>query len=195
MYYRCVHSEGDRAAAIATAQRCHRVKKTARSLHRHDKARNACSSTFETAITNVPHSHEIRNPLSSIVHCADEITSCLKDLPELSDDQQSISKASLLSAKEAAETILFCTQHTKRIVDDILTLSKLNSKILRISPVAVEAKSTVTQALKMFEGELRAANIDLELVIDDSLDQLQIEWVQLDTSRILQILVNLIGNR
>lgn len=139
-------------------------------------------------------SHEIRNPLSSIVHSADEITHCLSRLPATSDQQYSISKEALHSATEAAETILFCTQHSKRIIDDILTLSKLNSNLLPISLVPAEAKGTVEQAMKMFEGELRAADIPWTLHIDDSLDRLNIGWVNLDTSRILQILVNLIGN-
>ena len=107
----------------------------------------------------------------------------------------SITTEALRSARDAAETILFCTQHSKRIVDDILTLSKLNSNLLSISPVAVSARATVEQALKMFQGELRAAEIEWELVIDESIDRLQIDWVELDTSRILQILVNLLGNR
>lgn len=64
-----------------------------------------------------------------------------------------------------------------------------------ISLVAVRARATVEQALKMFEGELRTTKIEWELNIGNSLDQLGIDWVELDTSRILQILVNLIGNR
>ena len=129
------------------------------------------------------------------MHSADEISNCLGDAIEVSPTQYRISSESLQSAKDAAETILFCTQHSKRIVDDILTLSKLNSNLLPISLVAVSARATVEQALKMFEGELRAADIDWELVIDESVERLRIGWVDLDTSRILQILVNLIGNR
>ncbi|KAL1310499.1 hypothetical protein AAFC00_000785 [Neodothiora populina] len=139
-------------------------------------------------------SHEIRNPLSSIVHSADEILQCLSKLPIVSEGRKSISTEALDSAIEAADTILFCTQHSRRIVDDILCLSKLNSNLLPISLIPTEAKRTVGHAMKMFEGELRAADITWKMDIDASLDRLGVTWVSLDTSRILQILVNLIGN-
>jgi len=106
-----------------------------------------------------------------------------------------VAKGALDSAKDATDTILFCAQHSKRIVDDILTLSKLNSNLLPISLMAVDAREPVNQALKMFDGELRASDIAWALCIDPSVRELGIGWVELDTSRVLQILVNLIGNR
>jgi signal transduction histidine kinase len=60
-------------------------------------------------------SHEMRNPLSAIVQCADGIASALSELltNENLDPMPSI-KESIL----AAETIQLCAQHQKSIVDE-----------------------------------------------------------------------------
>jgi len=38
---------------------------------------------------------------------------------------------------DAAETIQLCAQHQKSIVDDILTISKLDSNLVLITPIPV----------------------------------------------------------
>ncbi|KAL9607240.1 MAG: hypothetical protein Q9167_007828 [Letrouitia subvulpina] len=139
-------------------------------------------------------SHEMRNPLSAILQCADEIASTLKAyrssdhaLPQLLDDL-------LDSNIDAAQTIALCAQHQKRIVDDILTLSKLDSALLLVTPCDVMPASVVQRALKMFDGEVQTAHIKLNFQIDDSLQKHNIQWVKLDPSRLLQVLINLITN-
>ncbi|KAL8950424.1 MAG: hypothetical protein Q9222_003539 [Ikaeria aurantiellina] len=139
-------------------------------------------------------SHEMRNPLSAILQCADEISTTLtgyrskgraatKPLDDLFD-----------SNIDAAQTIALCAQHQKRIVDDILTLSKLDSKLLLVTPCDVMPVSVVQRALKMFEGEVQTARIKLDFKVDDSLRRLNIQWVRLDPSRLLQVLINLTTN-
>ena len=135
-------------------------------------------------------SHEMRNPLSAILQCADEISSSLteaRDNPPLAPD-------SLDSNIDAAQTITLCAQHQKRIVDDVLTVSKLDSARLLVTPVDVQPKSVVQRALKMFEGELQTADISLDFRIDESLHMLGVDWVRLDPSRLLQVLINLTTN-
>ena len=51
---------------------------------------------------------------------------------------------------DAAQTIILCAQHQKRIVDDILTLSKLDASLLVISPDKVQPPMLLDKALKMF---------------------------------------------
>ena len=75
-------------------------------------------------------SHEMRNPLSAIMISADDIMNSLKPLeafPELRDV--------LRSATDAAQIIADCAQHQRRIVDDILTISKLDSGLFSFTPV------------------------------------------------------------
>ena len=54
-------------------------------------------------------SHEIRNPLSAVLHCSEDIDEAISD-----HDNVDFS-----AIKEAVETINLCIQHQKNIVDDV----------------------------------------------------------------------------
>ena len=58
-------------------------------------------------------SHEMRNPLSAILQCSDEITSSLTQFQALEEQAQSGQKLSdvLESSIDAAQTIALCAQH------------------------------------------------------------------------------------
>lgn len=134
-------------------------------------------------------SHEIRNPLNAIVQCADGIINGLA--PLMTDKryaeiiQDSISNA---------ETIAYCAQHQKRVVDDILTLSKLDSNLLSIAPIAAQPRQILAHALRMFEVQAQKADIQLSFSHEPSLAQLEIDWAHFDPSRVLQIIINLVTN-
>lgn len=138
-------------------------------------------------------SHEIRNPLSAILQCADEVSNTLEQVKNVDSLTKDLT-ATIDSALDAAQTITLCAQHQKRIVDDVLTLSKLDSKMLMVTPVDVQPVSVVQRALKMFEGELQNADIRLEFDVDKSFQDLELEWVRIDPSRLLQVLINLTTN-
>lgn len=75
-------------------------------------------------------SHEMRNPLSAILQCADEISTILGDFR--ASGSQVIEPGIVADSIDAAQTIALCAQHQKRIVDDVLTLSKLDSAMLMV---------------------------------------------------------------
>lgn len=77
----------------------------------------------------------MRNPLSAIVHCADDIARVIDSL-KLTDVPAKVLE-SLNENVQSANIILQCANHQKRIIDNILTLSKLDSMLLSITPVAV----------------------------------------------------------
>ncbi|KAF2107560.1 hypothetical protein BDV96DRAFT_506029 [Lophiotrema nucula] len=137
-------------------------------------------------------SHEMRNPLSAILQCADEISTILSDFK--TSGVTAIPPGILTDSIDAAQTIALCAQHQKRIVDDVLTLSKLDSAMLMVTPVDAQPMQVVQRALKMFEGEVQTAGIQMEFVVDDSFEKLMIDWVKLDPSRVLQVLINLTTN-
>ena len=83
---------------------------------------------------------------------------------------------------------------TKAPVDDILTLSKLDSNLLVISPTQVRPLDLVDNAIKMFEAELSSAQIEASISIHPSYEKLSVDTVLLDESRTMQILLNLITN-
>ncbi|EHY57185.1 hypothetical protein HRR83_002679 [Exophiala dermatitidis] len=138
-------------------------------------------------------SHEMRNPLSAILQCADSITASLSEMREtdhLSKPQQEI----LDVAVDSAQTITLCAQHQKRIVDDVLTLSKLDSAMMAVSPVDTRPINVMRKVVKMFEAELKTADIQVELNIDPSFKSLGLDWVRLDPHRLSQVLINLMTN-
>ncbi|KAI8626779.1 histidine kinase [Xylariaceae sp. FL1651] len=147
-------------------------------------------------------SHEMRNPLSAILQCADEIAGTLTTLTTLTTYNTAIEntekseslKLALAGCLEAANTITLCASHQKRIVDDILTLSKLDSQLLLVTPVDVQPLAVVQRVLKMFEGELNTNGIEMKLQVKNRYLDMGIDWVKLDPSRLLQVLINLMTN-
>jgi PAS domain S-box-containing protein len=137
-------------------------------------------------------SHEMRNPLSAILQCSDEIATSLTQFKQ--DGSRIMPEDLLASCLDAAQTISLCSQHQKRIVDDILTLSKLDSQLLLVTPVDAQPLTVVQRTLKMYEGELQAADIHMKFVVDKSFRDLDLDWVRFDPSRVAQVLINLTTN-
>lgn len=139
-------------------------------------------------------SHEIRNPLASVILCGEEIITTLTDLYQQDGDLSESVIEAVRSSLDAAQTIALCAQHQKRIVDDILTLSKLDSALLLVTPTDVQPEEVVHRVLKMFSGELESSDISVDFSINDSYRELAVEWVKLDPSRLQQVLINLTTN-
>ena len=91
-------------------------------------------------------SHEMRNPLSAILICADDIRDTLIKHCFSNDEDKRMAKDCI----EAANNIALCVQHQKSIVDDILTVSKLDSNLLRITPIPSQPIIVVQRSMAMF---------------------------------------------
>lgn len=75
-------------------------------------------------------SHEIRNPLSAVLHLAEEVKEITNEIaPGRGDISTQV--ADIL---DAADTILLCVSHQNTLVDDILSFSKLDSMMLTLVP-------------------------------------------------------------
>lgn len=139
-------------------------------------------------------SHEMRNPLSALCQCTDEIISSIvayrKTEPEIAERLQTM----LSGCLEAANTISLCANHQKRIVDDVLTLSRLDSRMIEVTPTITKPLEVIQTSMKMFEAELASNNIKAEFRIDKSYHDLGIQLARLDPARLQQILINLLTN-
>ncbi len=82
----------------------------------------------------------MRNPLSAIMLSADGIANSIIEFRAPRDDPTAAYRELLESNLDAAQTIVLCAQHQKRIIDDVLTLSKLNSALLQVTPVSVQVR-------------------------------------------------------
>ncbi|XPT00456.1 hypothetical protein M3J09_009609 [Ascochyta lentis] len=143
-------------------------------------------------------SHELRNPLSAVVQCADSVIASLRGLPfhgtktPLVDLDFDEIKEEMVTSIDSLQTIVSCSLHKKRVIDDVLTLSKLDSNLILITPVRVQSAVVVSEALKMFDVECNQMDIKLEFRKDPTFKGY--DWVMLDPSRLLQILINLLTN-
>jgi hypothetical protein len=58
-----------------------------------------------------------------------------------------------------------------------------------INPVTVKPVEIAKQAVKMFDAELQSKDLKVVFEAHPSLQELKVEWMALDPSRVLQILV------
>ena len=134
----------------------------------------------------------MRNPLSAILQSSDTVVQCLlrakqklsptTRLPELDD------------ALDAIHTVMLCSNHQKRIIDDTLTMSKLDSRLLLVTPVPTQPIKVVEKVMRMFENDFANKDISAQLLVHPSYHALNIDWVKADPSRFTQVLVNLLTN-
>lgn len=94
------------------------------------------------------------------------------------------------AALDSVSTIISCCAHQRRIVDDILNLSKLDSKLLTIAPSLTDLNNMLAELEKMFEVDADKFDITLQLKKDLG----DVLWAMFDTGRLMQVLINLITN-
>ncbi|KAL4886069.1 hypothetical protein BJY04DRAFT_213606 [Aspergillus karnatakaensis] len=133
-------------------------------------------------------SHEVRNPLSAILHCAEDIMEAVQE------PGSDVARDQMARIAEAAETINLCVAHQKRIIDDVLIYSKLDAAMLTLSPQPVEPTSHLSTLLTMFKPELRKQRIEFEYQLDRSYADCKLDWVMADLNKMGQVLINLVSN-
>ncbi|GAB7343683.1 hypothetical protein MBLNU457_1670t1 [Dothideomycetes sp. NU457] len=134
-------------------------------------------------------SHEMRNPLNAIIQCGEEAAELTE--PHTSSPGASpmpVDKA--ISSLDAINTILYCGHHQKQIIDDVLTISKLDSNLLTLAPTDSDPLAVARQALQIHGSEVRAADITVSMAQSQGVTQ----PVMMDAGRVLQVLMNLVGN-
>ena len=82
---------------------------------------------------------------------------------------------------------MLCAQHQGRIINDVLTLSKLDSGLLLVSAIPTQPVKTMQQVLKMFEAEVQSHEMALSFQVEDSFIALDVNWVMVDPSRLTQV--------
>lgn len=134
-------------------------------------------------------SHEMRNPLNAIIQCAEEASQLIEGHTTKECKPMSVQEAA--ASLDAVNTILYCGHHQKQIIDDVLTISKLDSNLLTLCPTETRPAAIAQQALQIYNSSTRASDIDVSVTQDQNGMR---ETVMLDAGRILQILINLVGN-
>jgi signal transduction histidine kinase/CheY-like chemotaxis protein len=119
-------------------------------------------------------SHEIRTPINGIVGMAELVMDT-----RITAEQRDY----LTTMKTSANSLL-------RVINDILDFSKIESGKLELSPVEFDLKATIADSVRALS--LSAQEKDLELALSFSPELPQ--FVILDSGRLGQILINLVGN-
>nr|OQO24752.1 hypothetical protein B0A51_14033 [Rachicladosporium sp. CCFEE 5018] len=138
--------------------------------------------------------HEIRNPLGAVMHCADLIDSNLMEnedllrglMSSLPHDNRMQCEELNHSSAEAVNTIISCSAHQKRIMDDILTLSKLDSKLLDIVPSCSRLDDILKSAQKVFDVDARKVDVTLDVFREQCNETPDVGYAMLDVGRVMQ---------
>ncbi len=120
-------------------------------------------------------SHELRTPMNAIIGFSDLLHQHVQHKPR---------------ALELANLVKQSSDHLMTVINDVLDFSLLQRGQLKVQPEPFELMATVNAAFNLFQQRVNSMNIRYSLVADDHLPK----WVVSDRHRLMQILVNLLGN-
>jgi len=120
-------------------------------------------------------SHDLRNPLNAVMLAA--------QLMKVSDGMPA-------EEMEQLETIELSAQRMKRLIEDLLDVTRLEGgKQLPIEPAPLEVKPLLQEIYELFKTQAASSSITLRYDVDDDVPP-----VYADHHRITQVLSNLVGN-
>jgi two-component system, sensor histidine kinase and response regulator len=119
-------------------------------------------------------SHEIRTPMNAMIGFGDLLkTTAL-------DDQQ----------RDYVDTICISGEHLLSLINDILDISKIESRKIVLEEIDFDLEYLICNVLKIMRHRIHGKLIDLNLVYPDDVPR----YFKGDPTRIRQIFVNMIGN-
>lgn len=120
-------------------------------------------------------SHELRTPMNAILGFNDLLSVRLKNNP------QALALVNL--SRQSGE-------HLLTVINDVLDFSQIQIGHLKIHPEPFDLRTTVRSAFMLFEQRVDSMNIDYQLHLAEDLPS----TVNTDRHRLMQVLVNLLGN-
>jgi signal transduction histidine kinase/CheY-like chemotaxis protein len=120
-------------------------------------------------------SHELRTPMNAILGFNALLLSRVQDKPE---------------ALKVLNHTHQSADHLMTVINDILDYSQLQSGQLVIQPETFELRHIAQHAFELFKPRVESMSLDYRLVLDPALPV----WVHTDRHRLMQVLVNLLGN-
>jgi signal transduction histidine kinase len=120
-------------------------------------------------------SHELRTPMNAILGFNALLLDQAQNKPR---------------AKEILEHTRQSADHLMTVINDVLDFSQFESGRLKARHENFDLRHTVQAAFDLFAPRVRSLELEYKCTIDPALPQ----WVSSDSHRLMQILVNLIGN-
>jgi signal transduction histidine kinase len=118
--------------------------------------------------------HELRNPLASILDG-------IRLLNHQKQDAQASQKMQAMIERQV--------QRMTRLVDDLLDVSRIAHRRLRLRRERIDLREVVSNAIQTLESDIRQRNHRLTLSLPDTP-----VWLQADPGRLEQVFVNLLAN-
>jgi len=144
-----------------------------RQLKENQEELERVSAARELFIATV--SHELRTPMNAILGFNTLLMQQAKDKPHalkiLQHTQQS-------------------ADHLLTVINDVLDFSQLQAGNINIHPEKFVLQDTIDSATGLFLQRLKSTQLDFQCTVDADVPQ----WVRTDRHRLMQILVNLLGN-
>lgn len=119
-------------------------------------------------------SHEIRTPMNGILGFADLLTAT-----GLDERQQ-----------DYVSTIVSSGKVLMRVIDDVLDVSQIESRKLRLEEVEFSLKEIIDETVKVFRRGIEDKGLELNCIIDEAIPQ----RLRGDPTRLKQIFFNLLSN-
>jgi signal transduction histidine kinase/CheY-like chemotaxis protein len=120
-------------------------------------------------------SHELRTPMNAILGFNALLLARLGDKP---------------GARKVLNHTRQSADHLMTVINDILDYSQLQAGRLVIQPEIFELRKTVEHAFELFWPRVKSMELAYRIELDQGLPQ----WVHTDRHRLMQVLVNLLGN-
>jgi signal transduction histidine kinase/ActR/RegA family two-component response regulator len=120
-------------------------------------------------------SHELRTPMNAILGFNALLLSRVQDRPE--------ALKVLNHTRQSAD-------HLMTVINDILDYSQLQAGKLVIHPETFELRSVAQHAFELFRPRVQSMSLHYRIELDEGLPA----WVHTDRHRLMQVLVNLLGN-
>jgi len=123
-------------------------------------------------LTNM--SHEIRTPINGVLG----LTNILSKIDNIEDQQ------------EYLESLKISSEALKNVIDDILDFAKIESGKVTLAKIKFNIEDVITNTLRILQVKADEQELNLHYNIQEDVSKIYIG----DSSRIQQILMNLVGN-
>lgn len=120
-------------------------------------------------------SHELRTPMNAILGFNNMLLARVQDNPQ--------ALKILNHTKQSAD-------HLLTVINDVLDYSQLQAGKIKIHPETFALNDTVHAAFELFAQRVESMHLQYACEVADNVPQ----WVKADKHRLMQILVNLLGN-
>lgn len=161
-----IYDDQHRKALRQLRSRQHELEKKKQELQQTLDARDQFISVV---------SHELRTPMNAILGFNALLLDQAYDKPR---------------AREILEHTRQSADHLMTVINDVLDFSQFESGRLKARHEIFNLRQTVKAAFDLFEHRVRSLALSYEYTIDPEVP----EWVRSDRHRLMQILVNLLGN-